>query len=158
MSPVRKSLALSLLALSLFLLGASLSACNPAEDPESVRARAAHELARDLMSPYCPGRTLAECPSPDALAVREEIRSSLRAGESPDAIRVRIEARFGDQVVGVPRERMGWVLPILALVAGAGALVFALRRVVGRSRTAVSPLTPEMERQLTRELDDVRPD
>src|SRR5262245_47420006 len=118
------------LVLLLLLLGTSVSACNPAEDPESVRARTAHELARDLMSPYCPGRTLAECPSPDALAVREEIRTALRNGESPDAIRTRIEARFGDQVVGVPREKMGWALPILALAAGAMVLVFVLRRAV----------------------------
>src|SRR5262245_15817568 len=124
-SPGTKSLVL--LAL---LMCTSVSACHPAEDPESVRARAAHELARDLMSPYCPGRTLAECPSPDALAVREEIRAALRAGESPDAIRTRIEARFGDQVVGVPREKVGWALPILALVAGAGLVVLALRRAV----------------------------
>lgn len=152
MIPGRKSLTLLLL-----VLAASVSACHPAEDPESVRARAAHELARDLMSPYCPGRTLAECPSPDALAVREEIRAALRAGESPDAIRARIEARFGDQVVGVPREQLGWALPILALVAGAGTLALVLRRALSRKR-AVTPLTPEIERQLERELDDVEPD
>jgi cytochrome c-type biogenesis protein CcmH/NrfF len=153
LSPGRHSLALLGL-----LLCATLSACNPAEDPESVRARTAHELARDLMSPYCPGRTLAECPSPDALAVREEIRSALRAGESPDAIRTRIEARFGDQVVGVPREKVGWALPILALVAGAGLLVLALRRAVTGASAKVTPLTAEQQRALERELDDVRPD
>ncbi len=152
MRPGKSLLAVLLLALT------SLSACNPAEDPESVRARTAHELARDLMSPYCPGRTLAECPSPDALAVREEIRAALRSGESPDAIRTRIEARFGDQVVGVPREKVGWAIPILALVAGAGALVFVLRRSVSGAESKVTPLTAEQQRALERELDDVRPD
>lgn len=151
-SPAGKSLALLVL-----LVCASVSACKPADDPESVRARAAHELARDLMSPYCPGRTLAECPSPDALAVREEIRAALREGEAPESIRTRIEARFGDQVVGVPREHVGWALPVLLLVAGACVLVVVLRRVVGRGRAA-SALTPEMERELQRELDDVEPD
>ncbi|MFI5315047.1 MAG: cytochrome c-type biogenesis protein CcmH [Myxococcota bacterium] len=151
-SPRMSSLALSLSALALCL---SLSACSPADDPDSVRARQAHELARDLMSPFCPGRTLAECSSPDAGAIREEIRESLAAGESPESVRARIEARFGDHVVGVPRERLGWVLPILVLLAGAGALAFALRRAVQKPRASETAIPPELARELTRELDDV---
>jgi cytochrome c-type biogenesis protein CcmH/NrfF len=153
-SPSPKSLSLALLLLA----GAGLFACNPADDPESVRARQAHELARDLMSPFCPGRTLAECSSPDAGAIREEIRAELRAGEQPAEIRAKIEARFGDHVVGVPRERFGWALPILVLAAGAGALTFALRRLLQRPRATPTPIPPEIERQLARELDEVEPD
>jgi cytochrome c-type biogenesis protein CcmH/NrfF len=150
-SPRRHSLAPALLALALC---AGLG-CSPAEDPDSVNARAANEVARDLMSPFCPGRTLADCSSPDAGAIREEIRESLRAGESPKSVRARIEARFGDHVVGVPRERLGWILPILALIAGAGALVFALRRAVQRPRATETVIPAEVERGLARELDDV---
>ena len=150
-SPRLHSLAPALLALCL-CVGL---ACSPAEDPESVRARTANEVARDLMSPFCPGRTLADCSSPDAGAIREVIRESLRAGESPEAIRARIEARFGDHVVGVPRERLGWILPILVLIAGAGALVFALRRAVRRPGAAPAPLPADVERALARELDEV---
>jgi cytochrome c-type biogenesis protein CcmH len=151
-SPRSRSLAL------LLLFGACLFACKPADDPESVRAREAHELARDLMSPFCPGRTLAECSSPEASAVREEIRERLRGGEEPASIRARIEARFGDYVIGVPRERFGWALPILVLVGGAGALVVALRRLLHRPRASAAPIPPEIERELARELDDVEPD
>jgi cytochrome c-type biogenesis protein CcmH/NrfF len=82
------------------------------------------------MSPYCPGRTLEACPSPDALAVREEIPPALRAGEPPDAIKTRIEARFGQAVVGLPQTPLGRALPILLLALGAGVLAFALRRLV----------------------------
>jgi cytochrome c-type biogenesis protein CcmH/NrfF len=140
------------------VLGACLFACHPADDAESVRAREAHEIARDLMSPFCPGRTLAECSSPDAGAVREEIRESLRQGESPASIRARIQGRFGDYVLGVPRGRVGWAIPILALVAGAGALALVLRRAVQRPRALPTPIPPEVESQLARELDDVEPD
>ena len=110
------------------LAGAALAQ----DDLEVQRARAAHELSRELMSPYCPGRTLAECPSPDAGAVREEIRDALRAGEPADAIRARLEARFGERVIGVPTTTLGWMIPILMLVAGAAALVFVLRRALAR--------------------------
>jgi len=117
------------LALVLALLSGSALA---QDDVELQRARAAHELSRELMSPYCPGRTLADCPSPDAGAVREEIREALRAGETADAIRARIEARFGERVIGVPTTTLGWMIPVVMLVAGAVALVFVLRRALAR--------------------------
>ena len=115
----------------------------------------ANEMSRDLMSPFCPGRTLADCSSPDAAAVRQEIREALAVGEQPDAIRTRIEARFGDHVVGVPRQLLGWLLPILVLCAGAAGLVWVLRRAVRRPAPAARVLSPELEARLARELDDV---
>jgi cytochrome c-type biogenesis protein CcmH/NrfF len=134
----------------------ALSACAPRQDPDVERAREANELARDLMSPFCPGRTLADCGSPDAAVVREEIRKALGAGESPESVRARIETRFGDRVVGVPRERTGWLLPIAALVAGAGVLALVIRRAL-QPPAASAPIPPEVERELTRELDEVDP-
>lgn len=100
------------------------------DDREMEVARSAHEISRDLMSPYCPGRTLEACPSPDALVVREEIRAALRAGEAPDSIRARIEARFGQGVVGLPQSSFGRALPVILVIAGGAALIYALRRLV----------------------------
>ncbi len=137
------------------LLGACLVACHPASDADTERARQANELSRNLMSPFCPGRTIADCSSPDAATVREEIRDALAAGETPDAIQKRIEARFGEHVIGVPRGGIGWALPIGVLVAGAGLLVVALVRSVQRPRATEAPISPELERELARELDDV---
>src|SRR5262249_11145329 len=121
------------------------------EDPEVTRARQANELSRDLMSPFCPGRTLADCGSPDAAAVRQEIREALKTGEQPDEVRARIEARFGDHVVGVPRQLLGWLIPIAALLAGAGALIWILRRAVRRPAPSPRTLSPELEARLARE-------
>ena len=134
----------------------ALSACAPRQDPDVERAREANELARDLMSPFCPGRTLADCGSPDAAVVREEIRKALGAGESPESVRARIETRCGDRVVGGPRERTGWLLPSAALVAGAGVLALVIRRAL-QPPAASAPIPPEVERELTRELDEVDP-
>ncbi len=136
------------LALVLALLAAPARA---QDDAEVALARTAHELSRELMSPYCPGRTLADCPSPDAGAVRDEIRSSLRAGESVDAIRTRIESRFGAQVIGVPTTWLGWAIPIVVLIAGALALVFALRRAVAPARAAPR-IAHDVAERLEREL------
>jgi cytochrome c-type biogenesis protein CcmH len=133
----------------------SLACSRVEEDPAVTRARQANELSRDLMSPFCPGRTLADCSSPDAAAVRKEIHEALASGEQPEAIRARIETRFGDHVVGVPRQLLGWLLPILVLLAGAGGLVWVLRRAVRRPAPPARVLSPELEARLARELDDV---
>lgn len=124
------------------------------DDVEITHAREAHELSRELMSPYCPGRTLADCPSPDAGAVRDEIRQALREGESVDTIRTRIESRFGAQVIGVPTTWLGWLIPIVALAAGALVLVLALRRAL--SPTSAPPrVSNDVAASLEQELRDV---
>jgi cytochrome c-type biogenesis protein CcmH/NrfF len=121
------------IALAALVIALTTGSVSAQEDPEVAIARSAHELARELMSPYCPGRTLEACPSPDALAVREEIRAALRAGEPADSIRKRIEERFGAAVVGLPETPLGRALPVALLALGALALAVALRRLV-RSR------------------------
>lgn len=106
------------------------------------------------MSPFCPGRTLADCPSPDAAAVREEIREFIDAGVEKDVILERLEARFGDAIRGVPRSIWGWTLPGLVLLAGAVALVVVLRRISRRGAVPdAGPVEdPELEEELEREL------
>lgn len=143
------------LAVALLCCAGALACSRAAEDPEVTRARQANELSRDLMSPFCPGRTLADCGSPDAAAVRQEIHESLARGQQLDEIRARIEARFGDHVVGVPRQLLGWLLPILVLLAGAGGLFWVLRRAVQRPAPPAKALSPELEARLARELDEL---
>lgn len=142
---------LAAIALVFALLASSARA---QDEPEIALARQAHELSRELMSPYCPGRTLADCPSPDAGAVRDEIRESLRGGESVDAIRTRIESRFGAQVIGVPTTTLGWMIPIVALAAGALVLVLALRRAVSRG-APLPRVSNDVAARLEQELRDI---
>lgn len=91
-------------------------------------ARRAHRLTTAVMSPYCPGRTLADCPSPDAAALRKEVRSLLDAGRSEEEVRSLLERQFGDSVIGVPRSLLAWLLPLLALGLGLVGLALALRK------------------------------
>ena len=127
-----------------------------AADGESGRevAREAYSLSRDLMSPYCPGRTLADCPSPSAAAVRQEIRERMRAGESAARVRADLELRFGDAVIGVPRSTIGWVIPGLLIAAGGVLVVFALRRMSRPGKPEPPPPDPggDLERELDAEI------
>ena len=100
---------------------------------EVESARRAHAFVRTIMSPFCPGRTLTDCPSPDAAVLREEIRGLLDSGQSQEAILLDLDRRYGDAIVGVPRSAWGRTLPVLLLVAGAAGLFAALRSLSGRS-------------------------
>ena len=78
------------------LLCCALLLALPAAGDELADSRRARGLADELMSPFCPGRTLSDCPSPNASAVREEIRAWVHEGHTDAEIRERLRARFGD--------------------------------------------------------------
>jgi len=108
---------------------ALVSSANADELSDLRRARA---LADELMSPFCPGRTLSDCPSPNAAGVREEIRAWIGQGRSDEEIRDTLRARFGSELVGDPGGPWGRAAP-LGVIAGV-AILFALgiRRVIAR--------------------------
>jgi cytochrome c-type biogenesis protein CcmH/NrfF len=97
-----------------------------AETKVSV-AREASAIAHSLMSPFCPGMTLAACPSPNAATVRLEITDRLRRGDTRAAIVADLEARFGEAVASAPRATgvglLFWVAP--AFLGGALLLAIA---------------------------------
>ena len=114
----------------LLLVGIPVAAQQVAPEPsdEEVGHRAL-QLARELMSPFCPGRTLADCPSPNATLIKDEIRALLRSGRTEAEIRANLSARYGSALVGTPTTPLGWILPAAMLAIGIGLLIFALRRI-----------------------------
>lgn len=94
------------------------------------------ELSHDLMSPYCPGRTIASCPSGQARKLEEEILHDAQAGKSRDQIEEALVERFGPEIQGyVGRPELiygsaGLALLAIVVIAGLG------RRWVRLSRTA----------------------
>jgi cytochrome c-type biogenesis protein CcmH/NrfF len=135
------------------LLLALLAGGAEAADPGANVGRRAHALSGDLMSPYCPGRTLADCPSPEAAVVREEIRARLGRGESESEVRALLESRFGEGVRGLPREAIGWAGPVVILVTGAALLALALRALSRRGVHGAAPRAPtDLEEELDAEI------
>lgn len=65
----------------------------------------AQRLFSQLMSPYCPGLLLADCPSQDAFDLRAEIRARLAAGETPAQVEEALYARFGESIRATIRDR-----------------------------------------------------
>ena len=131
-------------------------------DSSSVAASSgwSSEVERELMSPYCPGRSLIECPSPQATELRLWIQAQEEAGVPRADVEARLFEQFGDQLRQSPRAE-GWglwayLVPGGAMLAG-GVIVVAF---LGRrgppgppsGPPPVAPGDPDLEREIDREL------
>ncbi len=122
------------------------------------------DLAHELMSPFCPGRTLATCPSDKAAELVAWMKLQETAGASRDEVEAQLVARFGEQILPAPPPRdfiaiAGYAVPILAIVAGAPLVFRLLRRLTdpapGDGPSAPLPAGPvdgELAAQVDREL------
>ncbi len=94
-----------------------------------ARQTAAHQqaagLAHQLMSPFCPGKLLADCTSPNAGELRQAIEGRLTAGESLEAIKAGLVQQYGPEILGAPPAQgvglLAWLVPaLLGLASAAG--------------------------------------
>jgi len=125
---------LGLVALSVLAARAVAQESNPTsaaqpEVSEEEYERRAESIARSVMSPFCEGRTVSACPV--AGPWRDDIRKWVKEGVSAEEIRGRLAARVPKHnLLGVPPNRLGWLLPVGAGLIALGALVLILRRLV----------------------------
>jgi cytochrome c-type biogenesis protein CcmH/NrfF len=99
------------------------------QDPKTEAA--AYEIAQRTMSPFCPGRTLADCPSDKAAAWRQDIRRMLLEGKSAAEIHKALNERSGVNLSGTPESIVGWALPVGLLIGGGtilGIVFFRFRQ------------------------------
>jgi cytochrome c-type biogenesis protein CcmH len=120
------------------------------------------------MSPFCPGRTLPDCPSPQAAELQRWIREQERLGRSRGDVETELVTQFGDVILQSPRASgfglAAYVIPVVLLVAGGSLLVYFLRRqtrasvVTAAPPAGLRPVDPELERLLDNELRESDPD
>lgn len=134
-----RSRRLPLLVGMLLVMGAAVSAQEPAYQKQT------RELAREIMSPFCPGLTMLDCPSPGAAAVRDMIAERFKAGATRDEIVDELYDEYGEVILAAPRARgfglVAWALPGVFLVIGATFIVVWARR---RRAPQTSPEAPEL--------------
>ena len=121
----------------------------------------AYDVMNELMSPYCPGRPLADCPSPQAQTLRMWLIVQEANGRSREEVEAEVVARYGESILAAPKAQgiglTAYVMPALAFLAGGGLLFWFLRR---QTRSAPppappapgAPLDPELERLVDEQL------
>jgi cytochrome c-type biogenesis protein CcmH len=152
LAPVVALAALALLAV----------ACGGARQaPSEVAA----DVSGSVMSPFCPGLTLHDCPSEAAADLRARVDRWARSGLSEAQIRDRLESEYGPSIAAAPKAHgaglLVWLLPAAALLAGAALIVVTARRWSGAGRNprlgpAGAAPSPEERARLEAELARLR--
>lgn len=118
----------------------------PRTEAERVQA-----LASEVRCPTCQNLSAAESDAKAAQAVREEIRTRVRRGETNDEIRSFLVSRFGDEILLKPKAEgivaLVWVVP----VAGGLAVLVGLALLLRRWRANAPPAPSESDRALVDE-------
>ncbi|MGE3540864.1 MAG: cytochrome c-type biogenesis protein CcmH [Candidatus Tectimicrobiota bacterium] len=101
------------------------------------------EVAGELMSPACPGRTLLNCTSSQAEQWRELIRQKLTSGESKDQVLQYFVEMNGEAILAAPPKKgfalTAWLLPFFLFLNGAGLIIVLTRRWAQKRPGRVSP-------------------
>ena len=139
------------LALAIFGSAPFVRAEIPPPDQLDLTAQAISETS---MSPFCPGRTISSCPSPQARELRGQIHTWLQQGYSPDAVRNQLLLIYGEDVRGTPQTEgfgiVGWVMPAVFVVLSLALVFVKLRKMKPANGAPSSPkiIDAESERRV----------
>jgi cytochrome c-type biogenesis protein CcmH len=95
-------------------------------------AARAHSIAEGLKCQECQGLSVADSNASTSEAIRADIRRRIAAGESDGEIRQYFVDKYGETILLSPQSSgislIVWVLPVVAIAAGAAGIVFVLAR------------------------------
>ena len=100
----------------------------PAQKPADREAeQLLSTLSTDLMSPFCPGRTIAACPSSQARKLEERILAEAKSGKTREQIEQSLVDDYGSHIIGYRPPPS-----LLITTAVGGTLALSLIIVLGR--------------------------
>ena len=114
------------------------------------------DLEGEVMCPAC-HTTLDQSSSPAARQIKTFISQRIAAGDSKDAIKDKLVADYGPQILAAPPTKgfdlLAWLLPIAGVIGG-GLMLAALAWRWSRREPAppVARLDPALERRIDQEL------
>lgn len=132
-----------------------------ADVPRASAEGWAYEMADELLSPFCPGRTLADCPSPQAKTLVTWLSIQEGAGRSRAEVEVELVERYGESILPAPPPRgfalTAYLFPFFAFLVGGSVVWWFLRRQTREAtepidQQSTGPLDPELEAIVDRDL------
>jgi len=120
------------------LLSVSQTALAAPSDAELDKR--AYQLYQQVLSPFCAGRSLNDCPSSKAHDLKLQMRQRLAAGDSEEVILADFLKEFGEKYRAVPEYSgfglFAWWMPIAFLALGA---IVALRLAISKRGKEAMP-------------------
>jgi len=143
------------LAAALFLSGVGIAGAEAGEG-------FGYKLAHDMMSPFCPGRTLAQCPSNKAEELRVWILTQEAAGATQEEVEAELVARYGEEIWPAPAATGlsgagAYGIPLAMLIFGGPVAFLILRRLTASTdfeplAAGAAPIDADLAAEIDREL------
>ena len=125
---------LPVLVVALVMVGAVVVGSARDDGPPTLNERVAR-IAREVRCPTCESLSAADSDAPSSVAIREEIKAKLEAGQSDDDVRAFLVDRYGKDILLRPESSgvasLVWVLPVaggIVALAGLAAVFMRWRR------------------------------
>ena len=121
------------------LLAAAIVPAAYAQTPPTDESleREAQAIDRMIMCPVCPAETIDQAQVEISFQMRAVIREMLAEGKSREEILDYFVDRYGPDILAAPPKSganlLAWILPIVGVAAGLGALYLVVRAMTGRN-------------------------
>jgi cytochrome c-type biogenesis protein CcmH/NrfF len=142
------------LAILAALLALALPAAANAQEPPRTSLA---DIEDEVMCPICGVTLELATEAPQAIQEREFIRERIAAGQSKDEIKDALVAEFGPEVLAIPEaegfDLAAWLVPGIAILVAAVAILIGLRRWRRADRDAEDPPAEALDEEDARRLD-----
>ena len=103
----------------IFVLIFSFS-CNSLAENSSLKS--AQEIYYETLSPFCPGRSLADCPTEQSKDLKARILQDLESGKSKQEVLSKVLSDYGQHLSAKPSlsgfNLFAWIIPISVIIIG----------------------------------------
>lgn len=109
--------------------------------PEDLQAESlAQDIAAEMPSPYCPGRSIASCPSQPARELEDDILTLAKEGKDREQIEAILVDRFGEEKMGKAHQAEIIVAIVVTAVLALVAIVVMARKWLRPAAVAAAPV------------------
>jgi cytochrome c-type biogenesis protein CcmH/NrfF len=107
--------------------------------PEELQAEElTRDIAAEMPSPYCPGRSISSCPTEAARELEDDILDLAKEGKDREQIELVLVARFGEEKMGKAHENEVLVGVIVGAVLALGVIMYMARQWLRPASVATS--------------------
>jgi cytochrome c-type biogenesis protein CcmH/NrfF len=97
--------------------------------PEELQAESlTRDIAAEMPSPYCPGRSISSCPTEAARELEDDILDLAKQGNDREQIEAVLVARFGEEKMGKAHENEVLVAILVGAALALVVIVYTARR------------------------------